>query len=135
MTPKAGLPTVTDTAKAPKVTVPKTKAPTSLQVQPLIRGKGVKVAATDTITFDYTWVRWSDGKLLEETYTAKPASLALNRLLPGMAKGLVNQTVGSRVLLVIPPADGYPQGNETPKIEKTDTLVMVVDILFAQPTQ
>jgi peptidylprolyl isomerase len=39
------------------------------------------------------------------------------------------------VLLVIPPAEGYPQGNATPKVEKTDTLVMVVDLLFTASGQ
>jgi peptidylprolyl isomerase len=137
VTPKAGLPTVTDagTGKAPKITVPKTKPPTSLQVQPLIKGKGAKLGPTDTITFNYSWVRWSDGKVLEESYTSKPAMHQLDGLLPGMQKGLVNQPVGSRVLLVIPPADGYPDGNATPKIDKGETLVMVVDLLFTQPAQ
>ena len=49
-----------------------------------------------------------------------------------MVKGLTNQTVGSRVLLVIPPSQGYPEGNETPKIDKGETLVMVVDLLFTR---
>lgn len=132
--PKEGLPTVTGTDK-PTIEVPKTEAPTSLQIQPLIKGEGAKVAETDTITFNYSWVRWSDGKVLEETYSTKPANFALSGLLPGMQKGLVGQTVGSRVLLVIPPADGYPEGNATPKIEKSDTLVMVVDLLFTQAAQ
>lgn len=130
--PAAGLPTVVDKAGVPTITVPKTAAPKELKIQPLIKGKGKKVTEADTITFNYTWARWSDGKVLEESYSTKPAEYALSGLLPGMQKGLVNQTVGSRVLLVIPPADGYPQGNETPKIEPTDTLVMVVDILFTQ---
>ena len=82
-------------------------------MQPLIKGKGKKVGENDTITFDYRWVRWSDGKLLEESYTGEPANAALSGLLPGMVKGLTGQTVGSRVLLVIPPADGYPDGNPT----------------------
>lgn len=132
--PKDGLPTVSG-GDTPKITVPKTAAPTKLVVQPLIKGKGAKVAATDTITFDYTWVNYSDGKVLEESYTTKPASFALGGLLPGMQKGLVDQTVGSRVLLVIPPAEGYPSGNATPKIDKDETLVMVVDILFTQAGQ
>ena len=62
-------------------------------------------------------------------------SAALSGLLPGMQKGLVNQTVGSRVLLVIPPAEGYPQGNATPKVNAGDTLVMVVDLLYATAGQ
>ena len=129
---KAGLPAVADKDGTPVVSVPKSNPPDTLQVQPLIKGKGKKVAAEDTITFDYVWQRWSDGKILEQTYSSKPAEAPLSELLPGVVKGLTDQTVGSRVLLVIPPSEGYPQGNETPKIDKGETLVMVVDLLFTQ---
>lgn len=133
--PKEGLPTVTDKGGRPEVTIPESAPPTSLQVQPLIKGKGKKVGANDTITFNYMWVRWSDGKVLEQTYGGKAATTELSGLLPGMVKGLTNQTVGSRVLLVIPPADGYPDGNATPSIKPGETLVLVVDLLFAQGPQ
>ena len=133
--PKTGLPTVTEKGGVPEITVPKTDPPTTLQVQPLIKGKGKKVGENDQITFDYRWVRWSDGKLLEESYTTEPATAALSGLLPGMVKGLTGQTVGSRVLLVIPPADGYPDGNPTPSVAPQETLVMVVDLLFTQAPQ
>ena len=130
--PKAGLPTVTDKDGRPEITIPESEPPSTLQVQPLIKGKGQKVGANDTITFNYRWVRWSDGKVLEETYGSEPAVSPLSGLLPGMVKGLTDQTVGSRVLLVIPPADGYPDGNATPSIKPGETLVMVVDLLFTQ---
>jgi peptidylprolyl isomerase len=130
--PKAGLPTVTENSGKPEITIPESAPPTALEVQPLIKGKGKKVAANDTITFNYLWVRWSDGKVLEQTYGAKPATTELSGLLPGMAKGLEGQTVGSRVLLVIPPADGYPDGNATPSVKPGETLVILVDLLFAQ---
>ncbi len=128
--PKDGLPTVTEKDGMPVISVPKTDPPNTLQVQPLIKGAGKKVGENDTITFDYNWVRWSDGKVLEETYSTKPATSSLSGLLPGMVKGLTGQTVGSRVLLVIPPADGYPDGNPTPSVGPNETLVMVVDLLF-----
>jgi peptidylprolyl isomerase len=130
--PKTGLPTVTDKGGKPEITIPESAPPAALEVQPLIKGKGKKVGPNDTITFNYVWVRWSDGKVLEETYGGKPASTELSGLLPGMAKGLKGQTVGSRVLLVIPPADGYPEGNATPSIKPGETLVIVVDLLFTQ---
>ncbi|WP_375426196.1 FKBP-type peptidyl-prolyl cis-trans isomerase [uncultured Friedmanniella sp.] len=133
--PKAGLPTVTAAGDKVSIAVPKTDPPTKLVVQPLIKGKGSKVGASDTITFDYRWQQWSDGKLLEQSYGDKPASYQVSGLLPGMQQGLVGQTVGSRVLLVIPPALGYPDGNATPKIAKGETLVMVVDLLFTQAGQ
>jgi peptidylprolyl isomerase len=130
--PKAGLPIVTDKRGTPEITIPESAPPTALQVQPLIKGKGKKVGANDAITFNYLWVRWSDGKVLEESYSGQPASTPLSGLLPGMVKGLEGQTVGSRVLLVIPPSDSYPDGNATPSIKPGETLVMVVDLLFAQ---
>ena len=130
--PKAGLPTVTDKGGTPEITIPESAPPASLEAQPLIKGKGKKIGANDTVTFNYMWVRWSDGKVLEESYTGKPASTPLSGLLPGMVKGLEGQTVGSRVLLVIPPSDGYPDGNATPSIKPGETLVMVVDLLFTQ---
>lgn len=130
--PKAGLPTVTDTGGKPQITIPESAPPNTLQVEPLIKGKGKKVGANDTITFNYLWMRWSDGKVMEQTYGGKPASTQLAGLLPGMAKGLEGQTVGSRVLLVIPPADGYPEGNATPSIKPGETLVILVDLLFTQ---
>jgi peptidylprolyl isomerase len=130
--PKEGLPTVTDKGGKPEVTIPESAPPTTLQVQPLIKGKGKKVGANDAITFNYLWVRWSDGKVLEETYGGKSATAELSGLLPGMVKGLTGQTVGSRMLLVIPPADGYPDGNATPSIKPGETLVIVVDLLFTQ---
>ena len=132
--PKAGLPTVTDKDGVPDVTMPKTDPPTTLTVQPIIKGDGAKVAATDTITFNYRWYTW-DGQLLEDSYKSGPQEYQVSGLLPGMAKGLTGQTVGSRVLLIVPPADGYPDGNASPKIEKGTTLVLVVDLLFAAPSQ
>ena len=94
------------------------------------QGKGKRSART-TPSLHFS-VRWSDGKVLEETYGGKSATAELSGLLPGMVKGLTGQTVGSRMLLVIPPADGYPDGNATPSLKPGETLVIVVDLLFTQ---
>jgi len=53
-------------------------------------------------------------------------------VIPGWDTGLAGQTVGSRVMLVIPPKDGYGKaGASQAGINGTDTLVYVVDILGA----
>ena len=44
---------------------------------------------------------------------------------------LVGKKVGSRVLLIIPPKDGYGASGRLPDISGTDTMVFVVDILGA----
>ena len=44
----------------------------------------------------------------------------------------MGQTVGSRVLLVVPPADSYGSaGRPQEGIDSTDTVAFVVDILAA----
>ncbi|GAA1831109.1 FKBP-type peptidyl-prolyl cis-trans isomerase [Microlunatus capsulatus] len=133
--PAAGLPTVSGPLDKPVITIPKTDPPSKLVVQPLIKGDGKKVGAGDTITFAYRWQIWQDGRLVEESYGQKPGSSPLSGLVAGLQEGLEGQTVGSRVLLVIPPDKGYPDGNAQPKVEKGETLVMVVDLLFTQAGQ
>lgn len=131
--PVKGLPTVTGPIGKPTLTIPKSNPPGQLRVETLIKGTGQKVAKSDTIVFNYRWVTWKDNRLLEETYSSKkPANTALSGLLPGIVTGLTGQTVGSRVVLVIPPAQGYPNGNASPQVDKTDTLVVLVDLLFTQ---
>ena len=64
--------------------------------------------------------------------SASPSASQPSQVIPGWDKGLVGQTVGSRVMLVIPPADGYGKtGNSQAGIKGTDTLVFVVDVLGA----
>lgn len=134
--PKAGLPTVkVDGAKAAQVTIPKTAPPTKLVVQPLIKGAGPTTVAGQTITVNYTGVLWKNGKVFDSSAKqGKPAEfpIGVKRVIPGWDKGLVGQTVGSRVLLVVPPADGYgAKGQPAAGITGKDTLVFVVDILSA----
>ncbi len=132
---KPGLPTVTDKNGVPTLTVPKTAPPKTTTSEVVIKGTGPKVGASDTVTINYLWQTW-DGRKLETTYGDKPAQLAMAQALAGLKKGLVGQTAGSRVLIVVPPgADGYPNGNTKPPISKTDTLVFVVDILFTAAGQ
>ena len=78
---------MTDKNGEPDISVPKTDPPTTLQVQPLIKGEGKKVGENDQITFDYRWERWSDGKLLEESYSTEPATAACPGCCPGWGRG------------------------------------------------
>ena len=132
--PVAGQPTVTfDPTAGPTITVPKTDAPTALVNQNLIDGAGAEVKAGQTITVNYTGVVWADGTVFDSSWARKsPASFVIGQgqVIPGWDKTLVGKKVGSRVLLVVPPADGYgAQANG--KIPANSTLVFVVDILDA----
>jgi peptidylprolyl isomerase len=132
--PVAGLPTVTfDATNGPTITVPKTAAPSTLVSQNLVDGAGPEVQSGQSITVHYTGVLWNDGTVFDSSWTRKsPANFVIGQgqVIPGWDKGLVGKKVGSRVLLVVPPADGYgAQANG--QIPANSTLVFVVDILDA----
>ncbi|MFD6176113.1 MULTISPECIES: FKBP-type peptidyl-prolyl cis-trans isomerase [unclassified Isoptericola] len=129
-----GLPTVARGAGgAPEVSVPKkAKPPEDLQVQPLLRGTGPQVQVGQVVTMRFTAVRWSDGKQFDTTWTPgtrpQSATVGIGQLVDGLDQGLVEQTVGSQVLLVVPPDLGY---GGTSSDLAGETLVYVVDILDA----
>ncbi len=135
--PVDGLPTVTlaDNGK-PTITVPSgVAAPTSLVVQPLIKGTGAVVEAGQTVSVHYTGVIWDAGKQFDSSWDRNaPLETVIGKgqVIAGWDEGLVGQTVGSQVLLVVPPDKGYgTTGTSDGSIKGTDTLVFVVDILDA----
>lgn len=105
----------------PTVTLPDADPPTSLTIAPLIRGDGAQVRSGESVTVRYLQMAWSTGEVLESTWGpgSLPVTIPLVDRIPGLQDGLVDATVGSQVLLVVPPdqADG------------TDTMVFVVDVL------
>ncbi|WP_343993995.1 FKBP-type peptidyl-prolyl cis-trans isomerase [Terrabacter terrae] len=133
----AGLPTVefkNGPTKAPTVTVPKTKAPTTTQAVTLVEGSGPTVQKGQTISAQYHGVLWKDGSVFDSSWQHGQAAdfpIGVGGVIKGWDNSLVGKKVGSRVLLVIPPKDGYGTAGSPPKISGTDTLVFVVDILDA----
>ncbi|HET7304113.1 MAG TPA: FKBP-type peptidyl-prolyl cis-trans isomerase [Segeticoccus sp.] len=134
--PKKGLPAVdVRQGKAAQISIPKgKKPPKDLVVQPLVKGKGDVVKAGQTVQVNYTGVIWRNGKKFDSNFDhgGAPASfpIGVGRVIPGWDKGIVGQHVGSRVLLVVPPSEGYgKKGQPKAGIKGSDTLVFVVDIL------
>ena len=116
------------------ITVPKgVAAPAKLVSEYVIEGDGAAVKPTDTLLLQYKGVVWATGKEFDATYPRKLlADLPLAQLIKGWQEGLAGKKVGSRVMLVVPPALGYgkagdPQGG----IKGTDTLVFTLDIIAA----
>ena len=132
--PVDGFPTVA-LAKdgAPTVTVPEGDAPTELKTAVLKKGDGAKVAEDNTVVVHYAGVVWSTGEVFDQTWgKSGPTPISLASVVPGFAQGLVDQTVGSQVMISIPPELGYgAEGQPDAGITGTDTLVFVVDILAA----
>ncbi|WP_377642572.1 FKBP-type peptidyl-prolyl cis-trans isomerase [Oryzobacter terrae] len=136
--PKKDLPTVTmNEGKPATITVPKgVKAPTKTVVQPLIEGDGAAVEDGQTVRVAYTGALYRNGEVFDSS-ASRPEQpyfefqLGQGGVIKGWDTGLKGQKIGSRVLLVIPPADGYGAAGSGEKIKGTDTLVFVVDVLAA----
>jgi FKBP-type peptidyl-prolyl cis-trans isomerase len=118
----------------PKVHIPAVKAGGRLTLTTSIRGHGAALPAGDSFLGDIALYKWSGAKhaLIDSTYRQGPQVLPAQPGLPGLNKALQNLRVGSRVLAVVPPKDGYgPQGNSQLGIGATDTTVWVIDVLQA----
>ena len=130
------LPGVRWGAHGPVITVPGGSPPRSLVRRVMVRGSGPPVLAGDIVTVQDAGVVWHSGKVFDSTWLRGfPESFVLGsgQVIPGWDNGLGGLPVGSRVLLVIPPALGYGRAGNAPYVGKTDTVVFVVDILSALP--
>jgi peptidylprolyl isomerase len=132
------LPAVTAKANtAPAVKVPTTAPPSKLVVKTLIKGSGPPVAKGQEVVTQYVGLNWRTRTTFDSSWSrgapfgfeigASPA-----QIIPGWNTGLIGIPVGSRVMLVVPPKEGYGStGQSQAGIKGTDTLVFVVDVLDA----
>lgn len=135
--PKEGLPTVKfEVDKPATITIPEgAAAPGELIIQPLITGTGAEVADGNIARVTYTGALWKDGSVFDASASHAPGyfefEVGKGQVISGWDKALKGQKVGSRLLVVVPPAEGYGAAGSPPKIAGDDTLVFVVDILAA----
>ncbi|ODA90737.1 peptidylprolyl isomerase [Leifsonia xyli subsp. xyli] len=130
VTPPAGFPTV-KLAKdgEPSITIPKADPPTETRIAQLKQGSGETVLPGDTVTVQYKGVLWRNGEMFDSSWSrGAPAPLKTTGVVKGFQNALEGQTVGSQVIAIIPPADGYGEKGSG-KITATDTMVFVIDIL------
>ena len=127
---------VAEPGKKPAITVPAgAAAPAQLTTKTLIQGTGPAVKSGQQLIAQYVGVVWATGKQFDSSWDRGSTAafpIGTGQVIPGWDKTLVGVNVGSRVLLVIPPADGYgASGQPAAGIKGTDTLVFVVDVLGA----
>lgn len=116
----------------PSITIPAGEPPASLVSATLLAGDGAVVADGDEFLIQFQAVNWRTGEVFDETWGDAPRSLLT--VLPGVDAALLGRTVGSRVVVIVPPADGYgAAGAPSSGIGATDTVVYVVDILATTP--
>lgn len=136
--PKAGLPKVDWKPDAPaEITIPKGEdPPKDLVVEKLIEGDGETIQKDDYVYVSYTGVNWKDGKVFDSSMKEGRGPFAFpvgqNAVIPGWDKAVEGAKVGDRLLVVVPPKEGYgKEGTPDGSIKGGSTLVFTVDILGA----
>ena len=124
---RADLPRVTldPVTGEPTVTIASTLTePTAVQSETLIQGEGPQIKQGAYVLVNYKAVHWSDGSEFASSWATDTApfstQIGAGQVIPAWDQSLLDQTVGSQVLIVAPPEFGYPEEG---------TLVFVVDIL------
>jgi peptidylprolyl isomerase len=135
---KAGITVTGAFDTQPRLTFPASGPPKQLVAQTLIAGSGTRVASGDTLIINYVGEIWPTKvggrpKVFDSSFSRGAPDgfvIGTGAVIPGFDKTLVGRRLGTRMLLSIPPADGYgPSGNPEAGISGTDTLVFVVDLL------
>lgn len=98
--------------------------PSGLTTQLLLKGDGAQVNDTDNVVAQYIVMGWSDGIQRQSTWsTGVPELINLKNAMPGITQALIDQRVGSRIAVTVPP--DLATGD--------DTLAVVIDILGTEP--
>ena len=116
----------------PTVSVDTSSVSRDYQMFRVIDGDGPEVFAGATAIVHYQGINMNTGEVFDSSWSrGEPSPFPTSGVIPGFRDGLVGQKVGSRVLIIIPPALGYgPQGGVPEKgISPDDTIFFVVDIL------
>ena len=129
---EAGFPAVVTTPEGiPGVTIPQTAPPEELKIAQLIRGSGEEVQLGQRVTMHYSGFLWDNSEKFDSSWDSGQAAqfeLQEGGLIEGFLAAVVGQPVGSQVIAIIPPAQGYGDAGAG-SIPPGATLVFVIDIL------
>ncbi|WP_336215491.1 FKBP-type peptidyl-prolyl cis-trans isomerase [Nonomuraea sp. LPB2021202275-12-8] len=122
-------------AARPRLSVPRTAAPPRFAAKVLSRGSGRETEAGRLLVVQYEGVIWNGRRVFDSTWSSgRPEAFKIGdgSVIRGWDRALLGVPVGSRVLMIVPPADGYGTSGHPPSgVRPGDTLVFVVDILAA----
>jgi hypothetical protein len=151
--PQDGMPSVVTAVDGqPGLVIQELAKPTTLRIETVKAGSGAVVKKNSTVYVKYSGWTWpvtssdkpeiwpgggqsSDGSTVPDghsTWTNDKASditVSSTAIPVGLYKALLGAKVGSQVLAVIPPKDGFGASSTTFGFAATDTVVMVIDVL------
>jgi len=149
--PLDGMPNVITAVNGqPGIVIQELNKPTTLRISTIKAGSGPVVKKNDVVHMKYSGWTWpttsgdkpeiwpggttSDGTTVpggDSTWTTdQAADIKIVSTLPaGLYKAVLGAKVGSQVLVVIPPKDGFGASSSQYGFADTDTVIMVIDVL------
>jgi peptidylprolyl isomerase len=125
----------TDLKHAPTVKSLSQKAPTTLQCEDLVVGKGKPASSSSTVTVQYTGVLYKNGTQFDSSWSrgGKAIQFSLAQVVPGFTQGIggagnvAPMREGGRRIMILPAALGYGS-TANGSIPANSPLVFVVDL-------
>jgi peptidylprolyl isomerase len=118
---------------APTITLDKGLTAATTERSVAITGTGAAVANGDTVTMDYTLYNGTTGLEIEKSEYSEispipyPIDTSATSFV-GLSKAITCTTVGSRIVAVIPNAEGFGAQAAQAGIGVDDTLVFIIDV-------
>jgi peptidylprolyl isomerase len=121
---------VFDDAGVPTITIPEgVAAPEVTRIGIISAGDGEVVQPGASVTVNYTGVLWDTGEVFDSSFErGTPATFTTTGVVTGFRLALEGMTVGSKMLAIIAPEDGYGATGSN-GIPANAALVFVVDIV------
>jgi peptidylprolyl isomerase len=117
----------TDLGKEPKSAAGTGTPPATVQTKDLVVGTGATAKAHDSVTVHYVGSLYSDGSVFDSSWSGKPLTFSLDRVVPGFAQGIEGMKIGGRRQIVIPAELGYG-AQAQPGLPANSVLVFIVDL-------
>ena len=142
--PKDGMPDViTAVSGQPGIVIQELDKPTTVRSEVVKAGGGAVVKKKSKVVLQVTAFTWPSASgekpavvsSVDTWPSGQAATLPMETLAQGGAlpdavvKALIGQKVGSQVLVVTPPKDGFPASSLPTGITAKDTVIFVVDLL------
>lgn len=126
-----GLPAVAfDASGVPTITIPDTAPPEATEIGIIEEGAGEVVGANADVVVHYRGVNWNTGVTFDDSWArGEPSPFNTGGVIAGFQAALEGQKVGSKLIAVIAPVDGYGEAGSGEDIGGTDTLVFVIEIV------
>lgn len=114
----------------PGITIPSKTPPTEFTVAPLQLADGPEISPDDRVVVKFTGVGWDSAAVFDSSWTDGTAVVVsgADRTFPqSVVDAIRDHTVGSQILVVVPPLGDDPQG--AMGAPSNTTLIYVIDIL------